>query len=232
MTGSSASCLRCSAARAVKRTHDVLDAVSAECRAGPDAVRSRSRCPDGIRRAADDGRGARQGPLPRTGRAPRRRCGCRARGACRALSEVRCVCDASALLELLLATRAGEAVDRVLRDGFTADAPALLDIEVWRRREISRGTRRADRVARRGTVDGPGRAADRPVAPRSAAHASVGAAREHLLIRRRLRRAGGGAGRPARHTGDWPGPSRRSQTSSWSLSSDAADAARATISAA
>ncbi|MDQ3630127.1 MAG: hypothetical protein M3417_02375, partial [Actinomycetota bacterium] len=42
----------------------------------------------------------------------------------------RLVCDASALVELLLGTRAGDAVDHALRDRPAADAPALFDIEV------------------------------------------------------------------------------------------------------
>ncbi|MDQ3722477.1 MAG: type II toxin-antitoxin system VapC family toxin [Actinomycetota bacterium] len=42
----------------------------------------------------------------------------------------RLVCDASALVELLLGTRAGHAVDQALRDRPAADAPALFDIEV------------------------------------------------------------------------------------------------------
>lgn len=53
----------------------------------------------------------------------------------------RCVCDASALVELLLATRAGEAVDRVLRERTTVDAPALFDVEVCAaaRSRVARG---------------------------------------------------------------------------------------------
>ncbi len=46
------------------------------------------------------------------------------------MSDRRIVCDASALVELLLGTRAGEAVDRILREHETVDAPALYDIEV------------------------------------------------------------------------------------------------------
>lgn len=51
------------------------------------------------------------------------------------------MCDASALVELLLGTRAGEAVDRVLRDEPAADAPALFDIEVCAavRSRVARG---------------------------------------------------------------------------------------------
>lgn len=64
------------------------------------------------------------------------------------MSEARCVCDASALLELLLGTRAGDAVDRVLRDRFAADAPALFDIEVCAaaRSRVARGRLTAPRA--------------------------------------------------------------------------------------
>lgn len=57
------------------------------------------------------------------------------------MSAGRVVCDASALVELLLATRAGEAVDRALRDEPAVDAPALFDIEVCAatRSRVARG---------------------------------------------------------------------------------------------
>lgn len=54
----------------------------------------------------------------------------------------RVVCDASALFELLLGSRAGAEVDRAVRDLLAADAPMLYDIEVCAaaRSCVARGT--------------------------------------------------------------------------------------------
>ena len=58
------------------------------------------------------------------------------------------VCDAGALVELLLGTRAGDAVDRALRDRAVADVPALCDIEVCAaaRSQVARGVLAASRA--------------------------------------------------------------------------------------
>jgi len=64
------------------------------------------------------------------------------------LSSGRVVCDASALFELLLGTRAGEAVDRLVRGRVAVDAPALFDVEVCAaaRSRVARGELPASRA--------------------------------------------------------------------------------------
>lgn len=58
------------------------------------------------------------------------------------------VCDASAVFELLLGTRAGEAVDRMVRGRVSVDAPALFDVEVCAaaRSRVARGELPASRA--------------------------------------------------------------------------------------
>lgn len=65
------------------------------------------------------------------------------------MSPGRLVCDASALVELLLGTRAGAAVHRALHDRATADAPALYDVEVCAaaRSCVARGVLSSTRAA-------------------------------------------------------------------------------------
>jgi predicted nucleic acid-binding protein len=64
------------------------------------------------------------------------------------VSSGRVVCDASALLELLLGTRAGQAVDRVVRGRVGVDAPALFDVEICAaaRSRVARGELAASRA--------------------------------------------------------------------------------------
>ncbi len=60
----------------------------------------------------------------------------------------RVVCDASALFELLLGSRAGAEVDRAVRDLLAADAPALYDVEICAaaRSRVARGALTAARA--------------------------------------------------------------------------------------
>jgi predicted nucleic acid-binding protein len=64
------------------------------------------------------------------------------------LTSGRVVCDASALFELLLGTRAGQAVDRVVRGRVGVDAPALFDVEICAaaRSRVARGELAASRA--------------------------------------------------------------------------------------